>query len=603
MSLTARTKQHDAAIRRSRARIARYRKEIDKTRLSTRLFSGAMRSFGMLVGGAALLGGLMRIHRALEDFERAMNQSIAIMGDVDRAMRHTMERTAIDVARTTVYSAAEVAKAYYYLASAGLSATQSVAALAQVTQFAQAGMFDLALATDLLTDAQSALGLKSASSYDNMRNMARVADVLVKANTLANASVQQFSEALTHKAGPALKFLSKDIEEGVAVLAAFADQGIKASDAGTALNIILRDLSTKAIKHSREFRGSNIAVYDLADNMRNLADIVGDLERRLEGLGDKQKKATLLQLGFSDKSVVFMQSLIGTSAAVREYEAALQSATGTTADVASKQMTSIQRAHASFGAAVQDTGSIVKAAGFVYASAVQGLAMFGQVWSDTVRLMTTGTLLTKTMKELDAEVGEWVKEPPTAEQTARWARRLKELQGVTGGPIQDKRAMAARSAIYRQERLEAEQRIRLQQKEQRGLESFAATIRNRVLTPLEQFRKAMTRLNDAFFRAKPLLTGTEYDRYAAMLEKRLADAQALEKQLTKGEERGIGPQQLARFLEIDVKRVVVEGLRPQRQQEQRVTDPKAQAQRERMTHLLERIESKPSGGDGVARAA
>ena len=38
-----------------------------------------------------------------------------------------------------------------------------------------------------------------------MKEMIRISDVLVGANTLANASVEQFSQALTHKAAAALK--------------------------------------------------------------------------------------------------------------------------------------------------------------------------------------------------------------------------------------------------------------------------------------------------------------------------------------------------------------------------------------------------------------
>ena len=51
--------------------------------------------------------------------------------------------------------------------------------------------------------------------------MTKVSDVLVKANTLANASVLQFAESLTNKAAAALVNVNKSMEEGVAVLAAF----------------------------------------------------------------------------------------------------------------------------------------------------------------------------------------------------------------------------------------------------------------------------------------------------------------------------------------------------------------------------------------------
>jgi len=50
---------------------------------------------------------------------------------------------------------------------------------------------------------------------------------LVGANTLANASVEQFSKSLTNMAAAALTNANKGLEEGVAILAAFADKGIK----------------------------------------------------------------------------------------------------------------------------------------------------------------------------------------------------------------------------------------------------------------------------------------------------------------------------------------------------------------------------------------
>jgi len=143
--------------------------------------------------------------KAFADFDSAMTQSVAIMGTQGEKMRKQMEETAKTIASKSVKSATELAESYFFLASAGLDAEQSMKALPVVTSFATAGMFDMALATDLLTDAQSALGLTVKDSEQNMKNMTRVSDVLVKANTLANASVEQFSTALTSKAGTAMK--------------------------------------------------------------------------------------------------------------------------------------------------------------------------------------------------------------------------------------------------------------------------------------------------------------------------------------------------------------------------------------------------------------
>lgn len=293
---------------------------------------------------AAGIGAVAALARTSEGINQSMTRSLAIMGNVSDEMRDRMTRAAVEVSKTSQFSAKQAGEAYFFLASAGLDAQQSLAAMPQVARFAQAGNFDLALATDLVTDAQSALGLASKDAAVNLANMKRVTDVLVKANTLANASVEQFSTSLTTKAGAAIKVVGKDIEEGVAVLAALADQGVKSQDAGTALNIVFRDLQTKALQNAAAFRSHGIAVFDSTGEMRNMADVVGDMERALGGMSDAQKKATLLQLGFSDKSVSFIQVLLGTSEKIRNYEAALREAAGTTDMVADKSLTKMQKA-------------------------------------------------------------------------------------------------------------------------------------------------------------------------------------------------------------------------------------------------------------------
>lgn len=289
--------------------------------------------------GAAMATVAVKSVQEFSKFDAALTQSKAIMGDLSETMEKDMARAAREVAKATTFTAEEAGQSFFYLASAGLDAAASIEALPRVAQFAQAGMFDMSRATDLLTDAQSALGLTIRDdAIANMENMVKVSDVLVRANTLSNATVEQFSTSLTTKAGPALRTLGKDMEEGVAVLAAFADQGIKGEEAGTQLSIVLRDLSTKAIKNRDEFDKLGVAVFDSRGEMNNLGDIIGNLENVLAGMSDETAKATLLQLGFADRSVQSILALLGTSEAIKDYEKNLRSASGFTDEVANKQL-------------------------------------------------------------------------------------------------------------------------------------------------------------------------------------------------------------------------------------------------------------------------
>jgi TP901 family phage tail tape measure protein len=316
----------DKEAKKAQKTIAMFGKNVEKAGASMMKFTAPLAAVGL----ASIKFGA--------DFQKAMAGSIAIMGDLSDAMKKDMEMAARSVAKTTKFSATEAAESYYFLASAGLSAAQSIGALPKVASFAQAGNFNLARATDLLTDAQSALGLASKDTATSLANMTRVSDVLVKANTLANASVEQFSESLTNKAGAALRLLNKGVEEGVAVLAVYADQGLKGAAAGESLNIVMRDLQRAAIANKEQFRAAGISVFDANGNMRNMADIVSELEKRLMGMSDEQKRVELGLLGFTDKSISATTALLGTSDAIRNYEKQLKSAGGVTDEVAKKQI-------------------------------------------------------------------------------------------------------------------------------------------------------------------------------------------------------------------------------------------------------------------------
>ena len=320
---------------------------MDKLGKSSLLAGGKLGTFAK-VGAGAVAGALLAIGKgvaesvqAFTSFEDKLTQSVAIM-DTTVAQQERMAQVARQVATETTISAEASAEAFFFLASAGLDAEQSIQALPQVAKFAQAGMFDMATATDLATDAQSALGLTVDDATANLENLTKVTDVLVKANTLANATVQQFSEALTNKAGAALKVVGKDIEEGVAVLSAFADRGVKGAEAGEKLNQVLRDIPRATAKNAKEFKALGLELFDTEGSMKNVADVIEELDRVLAPMSDELKASTLDQLGLNRGVADAVKILSGAGDEIRKYEGELRSAFGTTQAVAEKQLESFK---------------------------------------------------------------------------------------------------------------------------------------------------------------------------------------------------------------------------------------------------------------------
>ena len=149
-----------------------------------------------------------------------------------------------------------------------------------------------------------------------------------------------------------MKSFNKDVEEGVAVLAALADQGIKAQLAGSALSRIMLLLSQAQLKNKEALERYNIELFDSQGKMRNLADIIESLENAFVGMSDEERIAALAAIGFRTKVQAVILPLLGSSEAIRQFEKDLRSAGGTTKEVADNQMTPFQKGWAKLTASV-----------------------------------------------------------------------------------------------------------------------------------------------------------------------------------------------------------------------------------------------------------
>lgn len=310
------------------------------------------------LSGGAIAGSV----GAFADFESQMVESQAIMGDLSSNQMAAMESAARRVGRTTTFSASQAAEAFFFLSSAGLDAAESTQVLGDMATFAQAGQMDLAQATDILTDSASALGLE-VSEYNSL------ADVLVKSNTIANATVQEFGEALQISGGRMKKF-GIEAEEGASILAVWADQGLKGRRAGTAMNQTLRDLSTSAQNNSQAWQNLGVSVFNANGEMRPMATIVADLEQATAGMSTETRNATLATLGFTDEGMRNIDMLIGNSEQLRQYEADLRNAGGTSQEVANNQLKSLTAQWQLLKGQIADVGIQI---GSVFAPALKGL--------------------------------------------------------------------------------------------------------------------------------------------------------------------------------------------------------------------------------------
>jgi len=209
--------------------------------------------------GARLFGAAIGSAR---DFESAMSAVQAASG-ASGAELEKLRGAAEAAGATTKYTSVEAAGALENLAKAGLSATDAVQALPAVLDLAQAGGVELGTASEYLTKAVAGMGLSFAEA-------GRVADVLAMGANASNTSVDGLAQALSY-AAPLANSLGLSLEQTVAIIGKFADAGIDAGRAGTALNSILAQFSDPASKFRGELAAAGITTGDFDQALRQLA--------------------------------------------------------------------------------------------------------------------------------------------------------------------------------------------------------------------------------------------------------------------------------------------------------------------------------------------
>lgn len=257
----------------------------------------------MAAAGAAAGAFAVSSVKAGSQFDSAMAQVAATMGvSIDEIQ--VLNEFAQEMGRTTAFSATEAAQALNYMALAGYDAETSMKMLPTVLDLAAAGGIDLASASDMVTDAQSALGL-------TLDETSEMVDKMARASSRSNTSVAQLGEAFLTIGGTA-KTLSGGTTELSTALGILADNGIKGAEGGTALRNILLNLTPKSEDAAKAMEQIGLQAYDANGEMRPLVDIFADMN---EGMKDMttQERTNVLSNIFNKVDLKSINALLSTN--------------------------------------------------------------------------------------------------------------------------------------------------------------------------------------------------------------------------------------------------------------------------------------------------
>lgn len=271
-----------------------------------------------------LLGAATAAVKTAADFESSMSNVHAIMGDT---YDDSLAQFAQQLGATTAWSAQEVSQAMQYTGMAGWTAQENIEGLKGILDLASASGTELALTSDIVTDAISAFGYTAADS-------GRFADVMTAACTNANVSVETLGESYKY-CGALAGTMGYELDQVTTALAVMGNQGIKGSQAGTALRSAISNLSapTKQMKEGMDALGISIKNQD--GSLKSFEEVIDNVRSSFGRLGEAEQAAYAKQI-FGKQAMAGMLAIVNTSEEEYEKLAVAIDKSGGAADTAAK---------------------------------------------------------------------------------------------------------------------------------------------------------------------------------------------------------------------------------------------------------------------------
>ena len=190
------------------------------------------------VAGAAITAPLVNAVDDAKEFEYAMSRVQAVTNSSVETMKLLTEQ-ARALGRSTEFNAKQVADAQYYLGLAGWKTEAILAATPHLLQLAIAGGTDLARAADIISDDMTAMGIAIDKSGKSVQ---KFADVFASTMSNSNTTIEMMGETMKF-AGTIAGTLGYSMEDVALAIGLMANNGTKASEAGTALRAMMTRLA------------------------------------------------------------------------------------------------------------------------------------------------------------------------------------------------------------------------------------------------------------------------------------------------------------------------------------------------------------------------
>ncbi|EMW0150154.1 phage tail tape measure protein [Escherichia coli] len=298
-----RTEQYNNQLERERqalARVTRARERYSRAQET----AGKLKTGGALAIGAAAAGGYAagRFLQPAIGFGKEMSRVQALTRiDKNSPQFKALREQTLKLGSETPFTASDAASGQSFLAMAGFTPQAIQAALPGVLNMALAGGVELGETADIGSNILTQFNLTA-------DQMDRVGDTLTAAFTRTNTDLRALGETMKYT-GPVAAKLGISLEEAAAMAGMLASNGLRGSDAGTAMRASLSRLASPPKAAADALKELGVSVADARGKMRPMEDVLLDLYKATQKYGQVDQVSFFKDIA-GEEAFVGLQTLV-----------------------------------------------------------------------------------------------------------------------------------------------------------------------------------------------------------------------------------------------------------------------------------------------------
>ncbi|ELZ4642043.1 phage tail tape measure protein [Escherichia coli] len=298
-----RTEQYNNQLERERqalARVTRARERYSRAQET----AGKLKTGGALAIGAAAAGGYAagRFLQPAIGFGKEMSRVQALTRiDKNSPQFKALREQALKLGSETPFTASDAASGQSFLAMAGFTPQAIQAALPGVLNMALAGGVELGETADIGSNILTQFNLTA-------DQMDRVGDTLTAAFTRTNTDLRALGETMKYT-GPVAAKLGISLEEAAAMAGMLASNGLRGSDAGTAMRASLSRLASPPKAAADALKELGVSVADARGKMRPMEDVLLDLYKATQKYGQVDQVSFFKDIA-GEEAFIGLQTLV-----------------------------------------------------------------------------------------------------------------------------------------------------------------------------------------------------------------------------------------------------------------------------------------------------